>query len=241
MFLDLLIAVIILVAVVAGYQKGLIQPLMVEIFFIGTILFILRERRPYAGLMESLHANAVLAVLFALLLAVVAGYAGGVLGGSVNRVPMVRGVDGFLGIFVHVGLAVLLCYFLISALVALDKAFTSTLPLASLNQAQVAGLRKQINSNALTAALVDSRDLDNLQRQAKTPGGARIETVSQINQLATFYVDFVQPQLRTSRLSPMIVGVGKRFPVVGRVGPSDLPKPTPAPRISPAPTPKPSS
>jgi hypothetical protein len=238
MFLDLLIAVIVLIGLAVGFQKGLIQPLMVELFFAGTLLFILRERRQYTAIMESLHANAVLAVLIALVIALVAAYVGGVLGGSIHRIPVVRGIDGFLGVFVHVGLAVLICYFLISAMVALDKAFTTTLPLASLNPAQVAGLRKQIDSNALTAAIVDRHDLDKLQAQARTPGGARIETVGDLNRLATFYVDFVQPQLRTSRLSPTVAGIGKRVPGVGKVGPADLPRPTPVPRPSPAPSPK---
>lgn len=237
MFLDLFIAVIIGIAFFVGFYKGLIQPLMVELFFIGTILIILRERRLYSSIMTSLHANAVLAVMIAILLAIVAGYVGGILGGAVHRLPVLRGIDGFLGVFVHVGVAVLVSYFLISALVALDKAFTPALALASLNQAQVTALRKQVDSNALTAALVDSKDLDRLQAQSRTPGGARIETVSQLNQLATFYVDFIQPQLRTSRLSPIIAGIGRRVPVVGKVGPGDLPKPTPTPKPSPPPTP----
>jgi len=42
----------------------------------------------------------------ALIIAVVAGYGGSVVGKALHRMPIARGVDGFLGIFLNVAIAV---------------------------------------------------------------------------------------------------------------------------------------
>lgn len=241
MVIDIAIGVALLIALFVGYQRGVIQPLLVELFFVVAILLIVRDRHAYTEAMSKyLHANTIFAVFIALIIAVVAGYIGGVAGAAIHRMPVVRGVDGFLGVFFHVGLTLLGAYFLLSALVALDKAFQVTYRTATLNAAQVQQMRQAITSNPLAASIVDTRDLDNLAKQALTPnsGGARIQTVSQLDQLATLFQDFVEPQLASSRLAKPVLAAGHRIPVIGKVGPADLP--TPAPKATPTPTPKPS-
>ncbi len=240
MILDILIGVILLIALVIGYQRGVIQPLMAEILFLGTLLLILRERAPYtAALSHYLHTNAVLDVFIALILAVIAAFIGGYIGGFFHRLPVLRGVDGLLGIFVHVGVAIVLIYLALSALVTMDKAFGPFSNQLTLSLNDVNKLQQQILSNPLTAALVDPKDLQKLQAQAKTPAGARLSSVSQLNQLNQFYIQFLQPQLYQSRAVPIILNLGHRLPVIGKVGPSDLhPPPTPSPH--PTGTPKPS-
>jgi uncharacterized membrane protein required for colicin V production len=245
-FLDIAIAVVLLIALFVGYQRGVIQPLLVEIFFLGAILIILRDRQAYSNAMSHyLHANPIFSVFIALIIAVVAGYIGGMVGAAIHRMPVIRGVDGFLGIFIHVGVALLVVYLLLSALVQLDRAFTPTAKAATLTLAQVDQLQKQLLANPLTASLVDTRDLAKLRKEAQSPTGARLADVPQLNQLQTFFFDFVQPQLHGSRLAPYVLTIGSKVPVIGRVNAADLKAlekatATPSPSAKPVATPTPS-
>jgi hypothetical protein len=239
LLIDLIIVMILLLALVIGYDRGVLQPLLVEIFFLVTLVLIIRERAGYTRTLDHyLHTNAVFDVFLALILAVVAGYIGGVIGQIFHRMPIIRGVDGFLGIFVHLGVAVLLVYLLLSALVAMDKAFGPTINATSLNYTQVEKLKSQLNSNPLSASLVDSKEIARLEADSKTKNGARLETVNQLHQMQTVYVDFLQPQLAGSRLAPYILAIGSRVPGLGHYGAADVPKPATAPRTSPTPSPK---
>jgi len=243
LFIDIAIVVALLIAIYVGYQRGVVQPLLVEIFFLIALLIIIRDRHAYQAAMEKyLHTNAVLDVFLALIVAVVAGFVGGQLGAMIHRMPVVRGVDGFLGVFVHAGFAILISYVLLSALVAFDKAFSPTVNAASLTLKQVQTLQSNIEGNPLAAFFVDEKDLAKLRQEATTSGGARLETVSQLSQLQNFYEQFLQPQLASSRAAPIIMSIGQKIPVIGHAGPKDLPKtavsPTPKPSPSPSPTKK---
>jgi uncharacterized membrane protein required for colicin V production len=237
--LDVLIAVIVLVAVFVGFQRGLIQPLLIELLVFLTLFIFLRDRNGYLAFMErSVHANAVLAIFLVLIVAAVAAYAGARLGGLIHRMPVIRGADGFFGVFVQGFLAILLCYAMLSALVAMEKAFNATATATTLTVAQVQAMKKQLISNGLIAGLVDPADFKRLENLAKKPGGATIGQAPQLNQLATAYEDVLQPQLSGSRLAPVVLGIGQRVPGVGKFGPRDLPPRLPKATPAPSPPPK---
>src|SRR6202171_883783 len=81
MIIDLAVALLLVLALVLGYQRGVIQPLMSEIFFFGTLLVIFRFHDQYTTEMQKVaHLNAVLSVFVALILAVVLGAIGGAVG-----------------------------------------------------------------------------------------------------------------------------------------------------------------
>jgi len=160
------------------------------------------------------------------------------MGGLIHRMPVVRGADGFFGVFVQGFVAILVCYAMLSALVAMDKAFNATATATSLTVTQIQAMQKQLGANGLVAGLVDSRDFRRLEDLAKRPGGASISQAPQLNQLATAYEDVLQPQLSGSRLAPVVLGIGQRVPGVGKFGPRDLPRKTPKATPIPSPTPK---
>jgi uncharacterized membrane protein required for colicin V production len=223
--LDVIIIVVLLVALIIGYQKGIIQPLMTYLFFFGALFLIYRDRGQYlAGVEKYLHANTVLAIAFALIIAVLSGYGGSVVGQALHRMPIARGIDGFLGIFINVGIAIGVTYFVLSGLITFDKAFTPFVDNAKLTNAQVTALTKQIESNPLAAALVDPKDLAKLKSETKAGQQTTLSTVTQLDNLNSFYQDFVRPQLRGSRLAPYIMRIGQRIPFLGHYGPKDLPK-----------------
>lgn len=240
MFIDIAIGVVVIIALITGYARGVIQPLLAEIFFLGTLLIALRYHDQLTKLtVQYLHVNAVFSVAIALILAVIMGAIGGAIGGAFHRMEAIRGIDGLLGVVVHVIVAGVICYLAIAALVTLDNGFGPTLNSAKLTLAQVNQLEQTILSNSLTASLVDKRELDSLKKAAGTKSGANMESVSQLHQLQQVYKDFLQPQLHQSRLAPILLKLGHRIPVIGKIGPSDL-KAVPTPTPSPVATPKPS-
>jgi Colicin V production protein. len=240
LIIDLVVVLILLVALFLGYQRGVIQPLMAEIFFFGTLLVVFRFHDQYTAEMEKLvHLNAVLSVFVAIILAIVMGAIGGAIGGAFHRIESIRGIDGLLGVFVHVAVTLVVIYLAISALVTLDNAFAPTLKTANLTLAQVNQLESWIESNPITSAMVSKQDLRTLKDAAGGASGAHIDSVQGIHQLQQIYTGFLQPQLHGSRSVPIILTIGSHLPVIGHVGPSDLkPVPTPVPSPTPSPTPK---
>jgi len=236
--IDIVIVLVVVVALITGFQRGVIQPLMAEIFFFGTLLAVFRFHDQYTTEMQKLlHLTPVLSVFLALIIAVVLGAIGGAIGGMFHRMEAIRGVDGLLGVFVHGAVTVVVIYLAVSALVTLDNAFQPTLKSANLTLTQVNQLENQILSNPITAALVSKSDLAALKAAAAKNNAAHLDSVGGIHQLQQIYTDFLQPQLHGSRIVPFILGFGKHLPFIGRVGPEDLkPVPTPSPVTCPSPS-----
>jgi uncharacterized membrane protein required for colicin V production len=238
MIIDIVVVLVLLLALFLGYQRGVIQPLMAEIFFFGTLLVIFRFHDQYSAEMEKIaHLNAVLSVFVAIILAIVMGAIGGAIGGAFHRIESIRGIDGLLGVFVHVAVTLVFIYLAISVLVTLDNAFGPTLNNVSLTLAQVNQLESWIESNPVTAAMVSKQDLKALKDATSSASGAKLDNVQGIHQLQQIYGSFLQPQLHASRSVPIILSIGSHLPFIGHVGPSDLkPLPTPAPSPTPSPT-----
>src|SRR6476646_1458329 len=156
--IDIAVALLLIIALIIGYQKGVIQPLMAEIFFFGTLLVVFRFHDQYTNQMEKLaHLTPVLSIALAIILAIVMGAIGGAIGGAFHRLESIRGIDGLLGIFVHVAVTLVVVYLAISALVVLDNAFEPTIRSASLTLAQVNKLETWVESNPITAAMVSKQ------------------------------------------------------------------------------------
>jgi hypothetical protein len=170
---------------------------------------------------------------------VILGGVGGAIGGAFHRMEAIRGIDGLLGLVVHVGVSLVVIYLAVSALVTLDNAFEPALKSASLTLAQVNQLESQILSNPITAAMVSKSDMDTLKKNAAKTNAAHLDSVGGIHQLQQLYTDFMQPQLHGSRTVPFILSIGQHLPFIGHVGPKDLhPLPTPSatPKASPSPS-----
>jgi uncharacterized membrane protein required for colicin V production len=237
--IDIAIAVLLILALVLGYQRGVIQPLLAEIFFFGTLLVIFRFHDTYTNEMEKIaHLNAVFSVAVAIVAAVILGAVGGAIGGAFHRMDAIRGIDGLLGVFVHVIVTLVLIYLAISALVVLDKAFVPTLNRASVTLDQVNQLENQILSNPITAAMVSKDDLNSLKASAAKTNAAHLDAIGGIHALEQLY-SFIGPQLHSSRAVPIILSIGDKLPVIGHIGPGDL-KPLPTPPACPTPSPSPS-
>lgn len=240
MIIDIVIVILVVVALITGFQRGVIQPLLAEIFFFGTLLAVFRFHDQYTAEMQKLlHLSPVLSVFVALILAVVLGSVGGAIGGMFHRMEAIRGIDGLLGVFVHVLVTLVIVYLAVSALVTLDNAFKPAVASAGLTLNQVNDFENRVLSNPITAAMVSKSDLDALKKAAAQSNAAHIDSIAGIHQLEQIYTSFLQPQLHGSHIVPFILGFGVHIPLIGHVGPSDLhPAPTPSPTVCPSPTPK---
>jgi hypothetical protein len=221
--IDLLIVLVVIGTAWIGFQKGLLQPLLAEVLALGTLLLILHNRAGFLGLTQALfHANVVLAFFMAVVFAAVMGYLGARLGGAIHKMPVVRGVDGFLGLWLQTLLGIGFCYLLISGIIVMDVAFTPiTTP--TVNAAQLAGLERQLESNPFTSSAVDTHDLRSFDAAAAR-GGVRVSDLPGIGPLQGIYRDLLLPQLSGSHLAPFIMSVGRHIPGLGRYGPRDLPR-----------------
>ncbi|MDQ6900320.1 MAG: CvpA family protein [Candidatus Dormibacteraeota bacterium] len=239
MVLDILFALIILVAVVIGYKRGLVQPVLAELFFLGTALFLLGNGKGFAGFLErAFHLNGLFIFVVGLAVTIFMGYLGGRLGGIIHRMPVVQGVDGLLGLFLHGFVAILFCYFLLSALLAFNNAFRATAGAAAVTYAQVESLKRQLAANPVTAALMPTGDVRKLETQAQKNKSAQISETPLLAQLQTASHDFLEPQLTGSRLAPLVLRIGSKVPILSHATTRDLPTPAPVATPSPGPTPK---
>src|SRR5260370_18212676 len=97
MIIDAVIVLALLVALFLGYQRGVIQPLMAEIFFFATLLLIFRFHDQYTSEMQKLlHLNPVLSVFVALILAVILGSIGGAIGGAFHHRDAIQPITPLL-------------------------------------------------------------------------------------------------------------------------------------------------
>jgi len=234
--IDVVIALIVLGGAWLGFKHGFIQPLLAEIFSLGSLAVLLHVRDGFAGLMQALfHANGFLAVLMGLIIVGVMGFLGARLGESIRKMPAVLGVDGFVGIWLQTVAGVLFAYLLISGMVLVGRAA----PASSLNAGQVRAAEAVLDSNPFTAGVLGSTDQAALAVQArKAPVAA--SDVPVLGGLRGLYDQILEPQLASSHLASRVMGFGQRVPGFGRLGPQDLPgahraTPTAAPRASPAP------
>ena len=226
MIIDVLIVLVVVGAAWIGFQRGLVQPLLAELFALVTLLVILHNRSAFTSAADALvHVGAFLAVVFALVLSVAAGYLGGRLGGSIHRMPVVRGVDGFLGVWLQALFGIAICYLLISGIIVSNRAFTP-LTASTVNSTQLRALERQLGSNLFTSTVLDGRDVQRFNALAAKPGGVKLEDVPGVTQLQSISRDILSPQLAGSRLAPFVMNVGRRIPGLGSFGPRDLPRRT---------------
>lgn len=224
MLIDIVVLVVVLTAAWMGFQRGLAQPLLAELFGLGTLLVILHNRDTFTSVAGALfHANAVLAWFMALILAVVMGYVGARLGGVIRKMPAVQGVDGFLGLWLQALTGVAVCYLLISAVIAMDRAFTPvTTP--TVKAAQLQAVESVLRTNPLTAGAVDSRDLQPYEALTSRGAAVNLADLPGIGALVGIDRDVLQPQLAGSHLAPFVMSVGHHIPGLGPYGSRDLPR-----------------
>ncbi len=243
MILDILIVLVVAAAVFIGYKRGTIQPVLSLVGFGLTALLLARRWSSYSRFLgQHFHSNPVVDVLLVVVVALLVGYAGWRLGGFVHRMPVIRGLDGLLGVVVCGLVAIWLLYGLLSVAAALGKGFDGTIGQPATTEVQAQAIRVYVEGNPVLRLVVSPGDVQQLEQAAKTPDNpnSAISNFTSLAQLQAVYRVFVEKQLQSSHLAPMVMWVGKHTPAIGHEGPADLPaRPTPTPGVSPSASPKP--
>ena len=224
MIIDVLIVLVVVGAAWVGFQRGLVQPMLAELFALITLLVILHNRSAFVATTDALfHLGAFLAVIVALIVAGLMGYLGARIGGSIHRMPVVRGVDGFLGVWVQALFGIAICYLLISGIIVADRAL-APLTTANVNSSQLEALERQLSANLFTSTVLDSHDAQTFNALAAKPGGVQLATVPGIGTLQSVAGGILEPQLAGSHLAPFVMTVGHRIPGLGSFTSRDLPR-----------------
>ena len=224
MIIDVLIVLVVVGAAWVGFQRGLVQPLLAELFALVTILVILHNRTAFVATTDAVfHTGAFLAVLVAMVFAGLTGYLGARIGGSIHRMPVVRGADGFVGVWVQTLFGIAICYLLISGIIVTDRAFTP-LTAANVNSTQLQTLEQQLSSNLFTSTVLDSHDAQTFNALAARKGGVQLAAVPGLGTLQSVAGGILEPQLAGSHLAPFVMTVGHRVPGLGSFTSRDLPR-----------------
>jgi uncharacterized membrane protein len=223
--IDVLILLVVVGAAWIGFQRGLVQPLLAELFALVTLLVILHNRTAFTATTEALfHLGAFLAAIVAVVLAGLMGYLGARIGGNIHRMPVVQGVDGFLGVWTQALFGIAICYLLISGIIVTDRAF-SPLTAATVNAAQLRSLEQQLSANMFTSAVMDGHDAQTFNARA-AKGAVQLADVPGLSTLQSVVRDVLQPQLAGSHLAPFVMRVGHLIPGLGPFTSRDLPRRT---------------
>lgn len=226
MIIDVLIVLVVVGTAWVGFQRGLVQPLLAELFALITLLIILHNRSAFLAATDALfHLGPVLALVVALVLAGLMGYLGARIGGSIHRMPVVRGVDGFVGVWVQALFGIAICYLLISGIIVTSRAFTP-ISKATVNATQLLAVERQLSTNLFTASVLDGRDAQTANARAAKPGGVQLADVPGLATLQSVSRDILEPQLAGSHLAPFVMNVGHRIPGLGSLTSRDLPRRT---------------
>lgn len=239
--LDLIILIVVAAAVFIGYRYGTIQPVFGFLGFGLVLLIGIGRWAAYSGFLnQRFHSNGVIDGVVLVLLAGIIGYGAWRLGGFIHRMPVIRGVDGLIGVVVCGLVAIWLLYGVISLAVALGQGFDSTIGQTTTTEAQAQAIGTWVEGNPILGHLISASDVRGLEAAAKQPNnpGSAISNFSTLEQMQSIYRVFCQPELQSSRLAPIVLWIGQHTPIIGHVGPGDLPQAQPpAPSPSPSPTP----
>jgi hypothetical protein len=221
--IDVLIVLVVAATAWLGFQRGLVQPLLAELLALGTLLVILHNRSSFAAVAAAFfHASGFLAVVVAAVMAGLMGYLGARVGGMIRKMPVVTGVDGFLGVWLQALFGIGLCYVIISGIIVMDRAF-SPISTQNVNAAQLGALERELSANAFTSGAVDRHELRSFEARAARPGGVAVADLPGLSVLQGLQRDLLEPQLASSHLARLVMSVGRHIPGMGPFGPQDIP------------------
>ena len=87
---------------------------------------------------------------------------------------------------------------------------------------QVAAMRLLLRENPQAAAMVPSGELGQLANVASVRA-LPIDQLGQYAQVINYYEHTLRPQITTSQLAPIVLRLGARLPIIGKV--ATIPKP----------------
>ena len=210
---DIAIIAIVGIAAVAGWRKGFVAPLFAVALSLLSLYALYAG--PGAGVVPSGTLGVGLGVLVVGLVASVVGRIGGMFAGLIHHVSLLRAADHTLGVPLGALTGLVAVYLSLVAVVSFDNLLAPLHGKPTLDQAAVAALKVAIDANPQFAVMIDPGTLDKMATQV-AKSAIPADQVERFDQTLALYETQVRPQLITSALAPMILGIGERAPFVGR-------------------------
>jgi uncharacterized membrane protein required for colicin V production len=210
---DIGIAILIAVAAIAGWRKGFIAPL----FAVGLSLLGLYAlyNGPAAGSLPTGTTGIGLGVVVIGFAASIIGRVGAMLVGLVHRISILKAADRTLGVPLGAVTGLVAVYAALTAVVSFDNLLAPFHGKASVDQAAVAAMKAALQANPQFSVMLDQGTLDTMATQV-VKQAIPADQLATYDQTLSFYEGTVRPELVSSRLAPVILGVGEHLPFLGR-------------------------
>ena len=210
---DLVVLAVVALAAFAGWKRGFIAPLFaVSLSLVG--LYGL-----YAGPAGSMVPTGAAGIGLGVVLIGIASTflmrVGSALVSVVHRVGILQKTDRVLGVPLGAATGLLTVYLALVAIVSFDGLIAPLHGKATVDQAAVAAVRAAVAANPQFAVMIDPGMLDTLAKQVATTA-VPADQLEKFDQGLAFYEKTVRPQLLSSAIAPLLLGIGEHAPLIGR-------------------------
>jgi uncharacterized membrane protein required for colicin V production len=220
-WLDLVILGSIGAAIVFGLIKGAIRPFFFELAFLGALAFASRYQNEIAqalGPKPFLNGTA-LVLGAAALITVALAWPARFLASLLVRLPGLSALDHLLGVVVNGVIGFALLYLLLAAAVTLGVALDPVLEAkGDLGPAQIQRFATQAEQDPVLKLSLDRSALHRLEEDASR-APVSLRQLERAEPLVNFYIHTLRVPLKASQLTPVVLRVGERLPVIGKPAP----------------------
>ena len=213
--IDLGIVLVLAFGVFIGWRNGLIGPLLAQgTFLIG--YWIVSRNPGLAALVPANIPRAYAVLILPAVVGLIVGIAGRTAFQAVFRLPFARSVDRALGAVANGALAFVILYVVLLGFVGAGTVLDPLATASVIREPQVAAMQMLLKNNPQAAALVPSGELGQLSNIASVHA-LPIDQLGQYAQVINYYEHTLRPQLTSSALAPIVLRLGARLPIIGRV------------------------
>lgn len=210
---DLVVLAVVALAAFAGWKRGFIAPLFaVSLSLVG--LYSLYAG-PGAGVVPTGTAGIGLGVVLVGIASTFLMRIGSTLVSVVHRVGILQKTDQVLGVPLGAATGLLTVYLALVAIVSFDGLIAPLHGKATVDQAAVAAVRAAVAANPQFTVMIDAGTLDTLAAQVAT-AAVPADQLAKFDQTLSFYENTLRPQLLSSAIAPLLLGVGEHTPLIGR-------------------------
>ena len=210
---DLVVVAVVALAAFAGFKRGFIAPLFaISLSLVGLYAV---YAGPAAGSVPTGSAGIGLGVVLVGVASTFLMRIGGAIVSVVHRVGILQKTDRVLGVPLGAVTGLFTVYLALVAIVSFDGLIAPLHGKATVDQAAVAAVRAAVAANPQFGVMIDAGTLDTLAAQVAT-AAVPADQLAKFDQTLSFYETTVRPQLLSSAIAPLLLGVGEHAPVIGR-------------------------
>ncbi|HYM49435.1 MAG TPA: CvpA family protein [Candidatus Limnocylindrales bacterium] len=213
--IDVGIVGLILLGVLLGWSRGLIGPLLAEAGFLITFWIVAR----HPAILDAILPPSIPRPMALVALPGVIGLATGVVGrtllGATFRLPLARQADKVVGAAVHGALAGVIVYVVLVAMAGADRVLTPITTALSIGSTQMAATQTLLSQYPEASGFLDPGQLSRLSSVAAVHP-VPFAALGQYAEALAWYEQQLRPQLKGSRLAPLVLQYGAHLPIVGR-------------------------